>query len=442
MAARPGEELVANLYADIHYFLGPPAAKPPHHRFDRGSYVYIFEHAAERRARLEIANQAGTPDQDALNGPLANSHIEYSYKHTNLITLAVDFAPGGTPSASPESREWRLPAFDERNETKYLYKLHTIDLYFRTQEDALLFLNSVRRILPYTQVTVRDEPPHTPAPSGDMSPVVQKLESVAITDPSYQHGQTRDSRGAVSFPGPPSVAPPQQSQQNPAAFTPMAYNPAAPPAPEVIAHREKTPPPEDGGANPLAIAVASDQGVPQFHQSPPQMMGQPPGSYFPGPPQSAGLNSPYHQPFPSAGLQSPYQTQLPGSFPPPPPPPPSGSAANNQQPSVAPQLSQEQIPNTKSAPPQYPSFSDPPGVSPPMQSPPPGGYSPYSYAQNPQQATQDYSIHQQVYRPTEGEAANKFHGPPKEPKGKLEIKADKAEKKVTGFLKKMEKKFL
>lgn len=436
MAARPGEELVANIFADVHYFLGPPSTKPSHNRFDKGSYVYIFEHAAERKARVEIANHAGTPDQDAFNGSLSNSCIEYSYKHTNLITLTVDFVLGGDSCASPNSREWRLPAFDERNETKYLYKLHTIDLYFWSQEDALLFLNSVRRVLPYNQVMVRHEPLHSPAHTGDMSPIVQKLESVAITDPSYQHGQTRDSRGAVSFPGPPSTAPPKSSQQNPEAFAPMAYNPAAPPAPEPIAHREKTPPLEDGIANPLAVAVASDHGVPEYRQSLPQPMGQA-GSYFPGPPQSAGVQSPYQQPLPSAGLQSPYQAVQAGSFP---PPPPSGNAGSNQPPSYPPQVSQESISNTKSAPSKYSNYG-PPGVSTPMQSPPPGGYSTYSYAQTPQQPTQDYSIHQQVYRPTETEAAARFQ-PPKEPKGKLEVKADRAEKRVTGFLKKMEKKYL
>lgn len=382
---------------------------------------------------------------------LSNSHIEYSYKHSNLITLTVDCVPG--TSSSPNSREWRLPSFDEHNENKYLYKLHTIDLYFWTTEDALLFLNSVRRVLPYNQVKVMDEPPPLSAHPSDMSPVVQKLENVAITDPSYQHGQTRDSRGAISFPGPPSTAPPQQQQQNPAAFAPMAYNPAAPAAPEAIAHREKTPPPEDGIANPLAAAAASDQGVPQYLQSPPQAMGQQHGSYFPGPPPSAGLQSPYHQqPLPSAGLQSPYHQPLPSaglqspygtsqiqhttSFPPP-PPQPTGTAGSMQS-----HTPQDQTSNIQAPPPQYANYPGSPGFSNPMQSPPPGGYSPYNYAQKPQQASQDYSIHQQVYRPTEFEAKAKIHAPAKEPKGKLEEKADKAEKRVTGFLKKIEKKYL
>lgn len=359
---------------------------------------------------------------------LSNSHIQYSYKHSNLITLTVEFIPG----QSPNSKEWRLPAFDEWNKNKYLYKLHTIDLYFWTQEDALLFLNSVRRILPYSQVTVADEPVPSSAHQSAMSPVVQNLEKVAITDPSYQHGQTRDSKGSVSFPGPPSAAPPQR---DPTAFAPMAYNPAAPAAPEVIAHREKTPPPDDGVANPLAAVSASDQGIVQYSS---QAMRQPQGSYFPGPPQVAGLQSPYRQSLSSTGLQSPYgssHTQHPTSFPPPPPPQPTASAGSSQQP-FAQQASQDQSSNI--SPPQY---SNHPGSS-PMQSPPPGGYSSYNYTKQPQQATQDHSIHQQVYRPTEFEASSQFHGPKKEPKGKLEDKAEKTEKKVTGFLKKMEKKYL
>ena len=55
-------------FADVHYFYGPPTENPPHHRFDKGSYVYLYENARQRRARLEIANHAGTPDQDAFDG--------------------------------------------------------------------------------------------------------------------------------------------------------------------------------------------------------------------------------------------------------------------------------------------------------------------------------------------------------------------------------------
>ena len=55
-------------YADVHYYFGPPTAKPPHHRFDKSSYVYLSEDRVQKKARIEIANNVGTQDQDALNG--------------------------------------------------------------------------------------------------------------------------------------------------------------------------------------------------------------------------------------------------------------------------------------------------------------------------------------------------------------------------------------
>ena len=55
-------------FGDIHYFYGPPEDKPPHHRFDKGSYVYLFEDVNQLRARIEIANQPGCEDQDSFDG--------------------------------------------------------------------------------------------------------------------------------------------------------------------------------------------------------------------------------------------------------------------------------------------------------------------------------------------------------------------------------------
>ncbi|PQE32659.1 hypothetical protein CJF32_00004190 [Rutstroemia sp. NJR-2017a WRK4] len=521
MAVRPGEDLAATLFADVHYYYGPPTAKPPHHRFDKGSYVYLFENAGQRRARLEIANNAGTPDQDAFTGHLDSAHVKYSYKHTALVTLTVD-GPDGQQRRSPtDAQEWHLPTFDPRNETKYMYRLHTIDIYFWNREDALTFVNGVRRVLPAHQTTIEDEPAAPPSHVDDMSPVVQQLENVAITDPSYQQGRTKTSRTSpppainVAFPGPPSSASPQT--QAPAAFAPMAYNPAAPAAPEAIRHREKTPPPEDGSGNPLVAAATSDQGQftspPQFHQQPsfhgmpshpmspplsvqrqssypamsppPQVQQQPsfnatsptqqsnPG-YFPGSiPNAASVRSPFSQQFPP---QTP-------SFAPPPtdtsfggplhgapspsgPPPPAYTS---------PPLSPQNAPVT-----QYASFPTSPGIPthglptpglfspgfapqhqmPPVQSPapglqpltspsaPPGGFSQYSYSAHstpaPHALATDYSIHQQVYRPTEVEAAKSLkHKPSKNSKtmGKLEENAGRLEKGVTGILKKFEKKY-
>jgi hypothetical protein len=86
-------------------------------------------------------------------------------------------------------------------------------------------------------------------------------------------------------------------------------------------------------------------------------------------------------------------------------------------------------------------------MSPGFQSPaaPPGGFAQFSYAQNSfaQSSTKplmnDYSIHQQVYRPTEIEANMKYNKPLK--KGtRLEAGAGAVETRVSGFLKKLEKK--
>merc|ERR1711977_773223 len=445
MAARPGEDLAATLFADIHYYYGPPSAKPPHHRFDKGSYVYLFENASQRRARIEIANNAGTADQDAFTGHLDAAHVQYSYKHSTLVTLTVD----GTNSQrnSPiDGQDWHLPTFDPRNENKYMYKLHTLDIYFWLKEDAVLFVNGIRRVLPQHQITVQDEPIAPPPHPEDMSPVVQKLENVAITDPSYQHGQTRDSRtttsgasAAPSFPGPPISATPQS--QEAVNFAPMAYNPAAPAAPEAIRHREKTPPPEDGAANPLVAAAASDQG--QIFGAPPfgqhgfsggpqqhlQQQQQQQQSYFSNPPPPASA-PPAPAPAPAQypnqspqNVQSPYAQHFQNSFAPP-PTAPTGSSPYAQ-------------------PPQAKTISPPASAPPPPQPhvAPPGGFSQHQYTStsNTKPLMTDYGIHQQVYRPTENEA----YKPKKEakpPRGNLEKRAGQLEKGLGSMFKKIEKK--
>jgi hypothetical protein len=74
---------------------------------------------------------------------------------------------------------------------------------------------------------------------------------------------------------------------------------------------------------------------------------------------------------------------------------------------------------------------------------PPGGFANYNYqaTSNTKPLMTDYSIHSQVYRPTENEADK--HRKQREqapPRGKLEQRAGSLEKGVTGFLKKLEKK--
>jgi hypothetical protein len=393
------------------------------------------------------------------------ARIEYSYKHSCLVTVTVD-GMGPSPSGQDDP-EWRLTTFDPKNEEKLYYRLHTLDIYFWDKDDAVLFVHAAREVLAPHQVTVLDEPAAPPAHQEEMSPIVQQLESIAISDPSYQQGRTRDSRPTgqmpQAFPGPPvapaqvaqpmmhtpppaASAPPQASPAPPPQSAPPAYNPAAPPAPEAIRHREKTPPPEDGAVNPLATAAVADHGqmptmVPpgfnQFAPPPPSAL-----NYFSGPPQAS--SSPYAQPPPQPVQRTQsYPVGLP-------------QAGHNPNAQFMPQAHTAvygaPAPNY-SSPLSSPGFAPPPPstgipytsvhVSPP---PPPTilgpSYSNYQYqAGNAAPQGNEYAVHHQVYRPTEGEAAVRY-APKREPRGKLEEQAGKLEKGVTGLFKKIEKKYL
>ncbi|KAI8955722.1 hypothetical protein F4801DRAFT_276942 [Xylaria longipes] len=443
MAVRPGEENVATLFGDVHYFYGPPTANPPHHRFDKGSYVYLFENAEHRRARIEIANQPGTDNQDAFDGFLDRTQVRYSYNQQCLVSITVEGVAG--PPTDPS--QWHLPTYDPRNENKYHYKLHSVDIYFWTQTDALQFINGIRRVLPASQVEVADEPAppssHAHSYSQDVNPLVQKLENAAISDPRVQQP------GAPSFAPPPTTAPSGQNG-SPQNFVPMAYNPAAPPEAERYQHREKTPPPpEDDGHNPLVAALARDQAAPFSPAYGQTTFSAPPGAPgLPGPPAQAypgltspgvatpGVTSPGFPPtqfaqlqrsatmpaagLASPGLASPYGANFPGSpgFAPPPP---------------------------AAAPPSQHQPTPPPTQNPNLPSLPPGGYAQFNYG-NAHQApgAMDYSIHQQLYRPTEQEHAAKYgeYKPKVEGHSKLGQGAERLERGVTGMLKKFEKKFI
>lgn len=354
-----------------------------------------------------------------------------------------------------------------------MYRLHTVDLYFWTKDDALQFVNGIRRVLPAPQITILDEPMAPPPHHEDMSPIVQKLENVAISDPSYHNGQTRDSRTtSASFPGPPISATPQSQES--ANFAPMAYNPAAPAAPEAIKHREKTPPPEDGAGNPLAVAATSDQGqsfAPNYLQrgfsGPPGQIGQPPQtSYFTGPPAPPPQQPPPQQQQPIQQQSvSPFAQHFQHSFAPPPraatiatpyaqPPPPASAppppAYQQQTPSHIPVTQYANYPGSPHSTNTTPGIFSP-GIASPLTSPgtytpgaPPGGFSQFQYnnqISNTQPLMNDYSIHQQVYRPTEDEAAHSSKVKAAKPsKGKLEARAGQLEKGVGSLFKKLEKK--
>lgn len=350
-----------------------------------------------------------------------------------------------TVADAVNQNEWHLPTYDPRNENKYHYKLHSLDIYFWTQQDALQFVSGVRRVLPPAQVEVLDEPASATQQPAHMSDVVRKLETAAISDPQYN--------GGLPPPPPPPAGAPAASApaQQPASFVPMAYNPAAPAAPEAIKPREKTPPPDEDPLNPLAVAVAYDYQkqpfTPGFPHQPAQV---PPGLLSPGlmspgmppaglaspglPPGQPGLQRSATMPatamggLASPGLTSPYGA----GFAPPPPPPPQS----------------QPVPVHVAQPQQQPT---PPVTSPGLPPPPPTGFSNFSYAQQSQApaaqtvASPNYGVHQQFYQPTEEEAA--AAGAPvdyqqkPEARGKLEENAGRLERGVSGMLKKFEKKF-
>lgn len=334
-----------------------------------------------------------------------------------------------TVADAVNQNEWHLPTFDPKNENKYHYKLQSLDIYFWTQQDALQFINGVRRVLPPAQVEVLDEPGPPP-----MATVVQKLENAAISDPTYGNVDKSAQASASGSAGsslPPPPPPPPAAAPPAANFAPMAYNPAAPAAPEAFQHREKTPPPDEDPLNPLAVAVAHDYGgqpftpglpPPQFPLSPgfaPQTLAaaRMPGGIPPG----QGFNRGSSMSLPG-GLASP---SLNGSF-----------------------QAQAAAPSSFAPPPTSASVPPPPPNPPPtqQQQQPTQAYNSYSI-QGRQQApmgAMDYSIHQQAYRPTEAESAG--HKPhvytPKDgTRGKLEENASRLEKGVTGMFKKFEKKF-
>ena len=438
---------------------------------------------------------------------LDSAIIRQSHKHPTLCTVVVDGFHGkagspSSPSSQAEGHYWRLPSTDPRDEGKFLFRLHTVDLYFWTPHDAQVFVDAARKTLQEEQLDIITPP--APAPHAEvMSPVVQQLENIAISDPAYHNGQTRTSRTtSVASPLPPSAQLPKEdlAKKEGTNFTPLAYNPAAPPAPEVIKHREKTPPPPDAVAGTGLAAAAYHEQMqtlgPQGHGA---YMTPPPGTFH-LPPGNTGQQPSYNSsgygslpattaytPSPSVSTQGNRSSSV-SSFPPPPPKsaggstnpyipqnlPPANSNTTSPQPTSSayappptnktqshlytPGITPMESPATQilgdsyvSGPPQplqhlQPQYAD--YLSSRPQPPEPvGGYSDYQYEQPSRHHSRshDSSIHSQVYRPTEEEAHGHGKHRPSgagqgQQSGKLEAKAEQAEKKVNKFLRKIEKK--
>lgn len=389
-------------------------------------------HSSSAQAEL-IGRCLIAPDLDRV-------HLRYSYKHTCLVSLTVGEVEG--------HEEWHLPTYDPHNQNKYHYKLHSLDIYFWTHQDALVFVNGIRRVLPPVQCEVLDEPGPPPRQSAEISSVVQKLEKAAISDPSLAPAQAPAAQPADAavpiFPGPPVSAvagsgdptPPPPPQQ----FSPIAYNPAAPPAPEQVRHREKTPPPEDAVANPLHQTLAYDaqtpfspglapSGVsPLSPGVPPPNLQHPPGApAFPGPPQHS-VTSPGFAPqgFGSLGGYPGGVSQQPPSH-----PgiarattmPAHGAASPLASPGLASPYGVGTFPGHAQYVPGVTHTPTPPAAG--LGAPPPGQV----------QGQNQYAVHQQFYVPEDQ------YKPKQEVKGKLEEGAGRLEKGVTGMLKRFEKKF-
>jgi hypothetical protein len=350
-----------------------------------------------------------------------------------------------------------------------MYRLHTVDLYFWTPEDGSLFLDSLRRVLQPHQLQVIPNPQATPThaehKNDALSPVIARLESAAISHSS----RTPSFSGNQTFPGPPTApalasSPPAEQQ-----YAPMAYNPAAPAAPEPIAHREKTPPPPDANdGTGLGAAAAQDQHAAQYGNPFQTSFAPQPtsGPYKPGPPGPGhGFSGP------PPGVQRtntsgsfPGPPQSPPSFAPPPSAPPLGQHDGQTPPpgiqrtSTMPTSQYANYPASPGFPPgpqsppvhsSLPSPGFPPQQYQPLASPPPGGYTQFQYSSTSGQVpgTNPHSVpqnmHQQLYRPSEQEASVVEHSNPNpvQRNSNMGKRVDKVEKGVGKFLKKLDKKF-
>ena len=396
--------------------------------------------------------------------------VRQSYKHPTLCTVVVGAYDNHGKAIPPQADHyWKLPTAGSPSERNTLQHLHTVDLYFWTAQDADSFIGNVRRLLQHDQVDLLDQPPAQASRDKVISPVVQQLENVAIQDPTYQPTSPSSSSQAQITRGRQET--PTSSDAGP--YQPLAYNPAAPAAPEPIRHREKTPPPIDAesGTGLGAAAYADQQGYATSQSSlsrpghaqmshsqsyVPQAASQIPSAISPNPvPLGAGQR---------AGSVS--------TLPPPPPlsPPSQGTPSKQLVPSsdpsqqgVVPKYDPSTIALASPAsqvignsyvsgthqPLQHvqPQYADYLGSTGHSSSGPIGGYSNYTYTQQERQATtpgDDYSVHGQVYRPTEEEAMrdprHRLTDSTSKPQPtKLDKQTDKVDKGVNRLFKRIEK---
>jgi hypothetical protein len=308
-----------------------------------------------------------------------------------------------------------------------------------------------------------------------MSPVVQQLEQMAVSGHSQRTASVSTTQSFL--PPPPSQQPgtsatptsPPATQQT---FAPVAYNPAAPAAPEQRAHREKTPPPPDADTG-TGLGGAAQHDQPAYYGGGPPQGGFGPqqGSYMPGPQRTNTVGSIPGPP--QSG--SPYQQSFAG--------PPQAATPQQQDPNAHLYAQQPGTPGLQRQS-TYP-YQPGPGVGAPAQSPPPPqqqyanypsavasaqgppqpqtpSYAPVqspaqqtSYGQAPAQsqggygqynpASTQHAMHGQFYTP-EGSSTPAIAGPgahagkPQYDPSRLDGVGQRLEKGVGKFLKRLDKK--
>lgn len=152
-----------------------------------------------------------------------------------------------------------------------MFSLKSIDIYFWQQDDAQNFVQSLNAVADIRDLQIDDQVVGQPPVA---SSLVGRLEHVAIT-----------------------------STTTPAAISgsaPAPYNPAAPAAPEPLAHREKTPPPPNGAVG--VSATLTTQPAANVYQTSSPYLSEPlqeQAAYFhipPPPPQQDLSRQPTQQP--------------------------------------------------------------------------------------------------------------------------------------------------
>lgn len=353
-----------------------------------------------------------------------------------MVSLAVTQAVG--------QNSWQLPALDPRNEKKYQYELHSLDIYFWTDQDALRFFTAIRGVLPPDRVEILEEPRDSSAISG----IIRRLEDATTLDTQYTFAnaslQDRTQRPFDEYTskGVATSSGGTQSLLPPATFIP-SYNPAAPAAPETLKHREKTPPPNDYLINPLAAAAGRDQEQPSARTTPPEV-------HHSSWSVSTGSMSSRLVPYMTAGAEAMPPAGVPGH---------QGvqGEISDRRPHTSKRSNSVDVisPASSYSGPSLPvSTADLPvdagfliqerksRICPPSTT----SESNYSFsARIPAcHKDQDYSIHQQFYRPTESDfdagSTTQYH-PKIETSGRLEANAGRLERGISGVLKKFEKKF-